>query len=100
MTETKLQLSPQAQSDLNEIWHYTAEHWNREQANTYALALRKSLELIASMPGIGRELRLTDPPVRIHPSGQHIIVYRLLDGLVSIERIPAARQNWQELLSD
>ncbi|GLQ53674.1 hypothetical protein GCM10010862_09330 [Devosia nitrariae] len=34
-TESPYKLSPAPESDLSEIWRYTARKWSREQADSY-----------------------------------------------------------------
>jgi toxin ParE1/3/4 len=36
-------LSPRAQADLDEIWEYTAERWDEDQANRYILDIRDAI---------------------------------------------------------
>ena len=47
-------LSPRAQSDLDEIWDYTARHWSIDQAETHIRQLWHDIEAIVANPAIGR----------------------------------------------
>ena len=98
MPGTEPRLSPQAQKDLRDIWLYGVDKWSREHANAYVNSLRHSIEMIGSRPRMGRELKNIKPPVRVHTSGQHVIVYQIVDDHVEVIRIPASRQDWQTLL--
>lgn len=94
----KLRLTPAAEADLEEIWHYTATKWGDTQADRYIDGLAETFDMIASMPGIARERDEFTPPVRIHPSGRHVVVYHVESGMVLVIRVLAMRQNWMGLL--
>ena len=89
-------LAPAA--DLEDIWRYTARNWSIDQADRYTDALVAAFGTLVAMPSIARERREFDPPVRVHPIAQHVIVYRIeADHLVSL-RVLDGRQNWQAAL--
>lgn len=50
------------------------------------------------MPGRARERPEFDPPVGIHPSGAHIVVYRIEGDHLAILRVLGGRQDWQAIL--
>ena len=50
------------------------------------------------MPEMARERPEFDPPVRIHPSAEHLIVYRLEDDHRAILRVLGGGQDWQAIL--
>ncbi len=90
-------LSPEAQSDLNGIWDYTAEMWSLDQADAYLLGLDEKLRFLCSSPEIARERPEIDPPVRLHPYRSHLIIYRIEETHLAIIRVVHNRQNWQAL---
>lgn len=45
---SQYRLSPAAESDLSDIWDFTARQWNKDQAERYLLTIRQRLEAIAS----------------------------------------------------
>ncbi|MCB9931460.1 MAG: type II toxin-antitoxin system RelE/ParE family toxin [Alphaproteobacteria bacterium] len=101
MARTRLssyRLRPAAQADLEGIWRYTAEQWSADQADRYVDGLQATIALLVSMPEIARERREFVPPVRIHPSARHLIIYRIEDDILAVLRIVAQRQNWRALL--
>lgn len=94
-----LRLTPQAEADLEEIWLYGATEWSAGQADKYIDGLMAVLNLLCDMPGLAHERSEFRPPVRIHPSGSHLIIYRLEDGgFLDVLHILGGRQNWQRLL--
>ncbi|WP_108257626.1 type II toxin-antitoxin system RelE/ParE family toxin [Mangrovicoccus ximenensis] len=90
-------LAPAAAADLEDIWLYSARTWSEAQAERYIDALAASFDTIAAMPEIGREHREFSPAIRIHPSGQHVILYRIEAEGISIYRVLGGRRNWRAL---
>lgn len=100
MSDAKpLRLLADARSDLGDIWLYSADMWGQAQADRYTTALERSFKTIASMPGIGREYPEFNPPVRILPSAEHLIVYFDLEEEVLVIRVLGSRQDWREILN-
>lgn len=91
-------LTPAAETDLEDIWLYTAYTWSVAQADRYTDALERAFETLLAMPEIARERREFSPPVRVHPSAQHVILYRIEDDHLVILRVLGGRQNWQAIL--
>lgn len=91
-------LTPRAVADIEEIWRYGAEMWSADQADRYIDDLERCFALIAAIPTIARERQEFAPTVRIHTHGQHLIIYRFADGLVTVIRILGGRQDWRRLL--
>jgi len=91
-------LAPTAATDLEDIWLYTARNWSVEQADRYTDALQTAFETLVAMPEIARERPEFDPPVRVHPSAQHVIIYRIEAGHLVILRVLGGRQNWRAFL--
>ena len=73
----RYRLSPAAENDLEKIWLYGARNWSNRQANRYSAMLKKSLDQLLAMPELTLERAIFTPSVRIHPSGRHLIVYRI-----------------------
>jgi toxin ParE1/3/4 len=95
---TGYRLTPKAEDDLAAIWRLSAETWSAAQADTYLDTLVATIETIVAMPTLARERPEFDPPVRIHPTAEHVIIY-LIDGdIVVVIRILGGRQNWRAIL--
>lgn len=95
---TGYRLTPAARNDLEDIWLYSAQQWSVEQADRYADILEDTIDQLLFMPEMGRARSEFDPPVRIHPSAEHLIVYRIENDHLSIVRILGAGQDWQAIL--
>ena len=94
-----LRFLAEARNDLRDIWLYSADRWGEAQADRYNMGLERSFQTISSMPGIGREHPEFDPPVRILPSAEHLIVYLDLEDEVLVVRVLGARRNWRAVLA-
>ena len=95
---TTYRLTPAAQSDLEDIWLYTAQRWSVAQADRYTDILEDTLERLVFMPQMARERVEFEPPVRIHPSAEHLIVYRIEQDRLVVLRVLGAGQDWQAIL--
>jgi toxin ParE1/3/4 len=91
-------LAPAAEADLEDIWLYTARNWSIDQADRYTDALEAAFDTLVAMPEIARERREFDPPVRVHPCAQHVIIYRIEADHLVILRVLGGRQDWQAAL--
>ena len=93
-------LRPAAIADLGAIWRFGATTWDGDQADRYADGLFAVFGLLADFPDLAQERRDFTPPVRIHPVGTHLIVYRLEPQGLEIIRIQHARQDLTDILQD
>lgn len=84
---------PAAEADLGNIWRDGVERWGIAQADRYADNLFALFDLLAEFPERGRARNEFLPPVRIHPSGVHLVIYQLEGQGVEIIRILHAHQN-------
>ena len=93
-------LRPAARADLAKIWTDGAMTWGADQADRYADGLFAVFDLLAEFPELARERAEFAPPVRIHPSGSHLVIYRPEGQGVEIIRILHAHQNLMAYLND
>lgn len=100
MPDLTLDILPQADADLEDIWLYTAHTWSIAQADHYIITLHRSFEMLCDMPTIARERPEITPPVRIHPSGQHYVIYRVVGETLTVLRVIHNRRSWQTLLGE
>ncbi|MBY6058535.1 type II toxin-antitoxin system RelE/ParE family toxin [Leisingera daeponensis] len=100
MAEARWRIRPAARADLAAIWRYGLETWGEAQADAYADSLFALFDLLADFPGMARERSEFTPPVRIHPTGAHLVIYRLEQGRPDVLRILHARQDLTAFLSD
>lgn len=80
-------LSPRAQADLDEIWDYTAERWDEDQADRYIHDIRAAIEAIASDPRRGRACDYIRSGYRKYQAGSHMLFFRIIHGGIDVVRI-------------
>lgn len=81
-------LSPAARADLEDIWDYTRDQWDAEQAEAYLRVLQRAIERAAQDPRIGRTCDEIRAGYRKLAAGSHTLYYRLTrDGVVDIVRV-------------
>jgi toxin ParE1/3/4 len=93
-------LRPAAETDLSNIWQASAAQWGIGQADSYIDGLFAVFDLLAEYPELARERTAFSPPVRVHPAGSHLVIYRLEDQTVEIIRVLHSRQNLAAYLQD
>ena len=91
--------TPQADSDLDEIWYYIAtKSRSVEIADRLIDSVTDRFFLLASHPNIGRardeDLR---PGLRSFPVGEYVIIYRIQDEDVLILRVLRGSRNIEAL---
>ncbi|GAB3757875.1 type II toxin-antitoxin system RelE/ParE family toxin [Microlunatus parietis] len=81
-------LSPAARADLDEIWDYTRERWDADQAEKYLRELQPAIERAVGDPRIGRACDEVRAGYRRLAAGSHQVYYRVTDdGIVDVVRI-------------
>lgn len=78
---------PAARDDLEDVWDYTIARWDVEQAIQYTDEIETACEILCESPLMCRERDEYNPPVRMHPHGEHLIVYVIDDKGILIVRI-------------
>lgn len=90
-------LTNAADEDVTNLFLAGASLFGVPQAKAYHAALNRVFSLIADNPKIAREREELSPPLRIHPFGSHIIIYKIEDdGDVLIIRVRHAHEDWQD----
>ncbi|MDX6750455.1 type II toxin-antitoxin system RelE/ParE family toxin [Geminicoccaceae bacterium 1502E] len=88
-------LTRRAEADIIEIYIRGVQAFGLAEADAYHRKLEQAFQLLAQFPQIAPERAEIDPPVRIHPCGSHIIIYRAAaDGEVLIIRVRHSREDW------
>lgn len=82
--------------DLEHIWEYTARTWSEEQADKYFHLLLNGIETICLYPEIGRSLEGVKQGQRVLEAGKQLIIYKLKNKEVFIDRILHIRMNIKE----
>jgi toxin ParE1/3/4 len=88
-------LSPLAQSDLGDIWDYTADRWGLGQAEKYTRDIWQRIEAVAERPAIGQECSDIRAGYHKISCGSHVLFYRFTAGGIDIVRILHERMDFQ-----
>jgi toxin ParE1/3/4 len=83
-----------ADQDLQRLYLQGLEQFGPNQADRYVMGLRASIALLLDHPYVARERTEHRPPVRVHPYGSHLIVFRIDPAGIEILRIRHGRENW------
>lgn len=82
----QLRLTPLAESDLEDIWLYTFEHWSIEQANRYHRDLVATMEALARGEKTGRVCTVREGYLQ-YAAGSHIVFYRETETTLDVTRV-------------
>ena len=83
-------LSVQAETDLADIWVYSAEQWNLEQADQYIDALLSRFDWLCDNPQLWRPRPDITEGLYSYPQQSHVIYFRAQGdprGLIEIVRV-------------
>ena len=89
-----------AQHDLEDIWLFSFENWSVDQANKYYELVLKEIELICENPNRGRAIPTIKALHRIWQIKSHLIVYKVEQDRIWVDRILHYRMNIEERLGD
>ena len=90
-------VSQKAQAEIIDIYLYGVEHFTEQQSDSYHASLSAAFDILAQNPELARERTELEPPVRVHPHGSHLIIYRIEDDRdIFIISIRHAREDWQD----
>lgn len=85
---SKFVLTPSARLDMVDIWEYTSQTWDDEQAETYVRQLNYGFERLAEMPSIGQDYKHARKGYRKYQILRHLIFYHVIsDDLIEIVRV-------------
>lgn len=91
-------LTNAAADDVTAIFARGAAEFGLAQAEKYHAGLERIFEFLAANPRAARERGEFSPPVRLHPFGVHVVVYRIVGDDILVVRVPHGRQDWQSWL--
>lgn len=85
---TRYVLSPAARADLEQIWEYSSERWDDDQAEEYLREVQRGIERVVANPRIGRACDEVRPGYRKHAVESHTLYYRIAgNDVIDVVRI-------------
>ena len=91
-------LSPRAQTDLDEIWHYTESRWGTGQAEAYIRQLARDIKAIAAKPTLARPCPEVREGYHKFKSGSHMLFLRQNKDGIEIIRVLHERMDSEQHL--
>ena len=86
-------LRPTAEADLAEIWRFTAERWDIDQADRYFATINRALSALAATPSLGRACDDIREGYRRYPAGSHVVFYQIAPDHIDVVRILHGRMD-------
>jgi toxin ParE1/3/4 len=83
----RLQFTPAAERDLDQIWQFTLERWGKQQASRYLGVLRSSCLALARGDTISQSAEHIRQGYRKARSGKHILYFRDTHDAMVVVRI-------------
>jgi len=81
------EISKLALEDLNDIWGFSAEQWSKQQANNYYNEIIKVIRDICNNSEIGKPIDYIKEGHRTISVKSHMIVYKINENIIYIDRI-------------
>lgn len=89
--------SPEAASDIDQIWDYSAAHWGADQADRYTDEIRDNCYALARGLKRGRAVDIRHGYLK-YPTGTHVVYYLDRGDRLDIIRVLHARMDSAEHL--
>jgi toxin ParE1/3/4 len=90
----RLRRSPDADSDIDDIYLHGAKQFGVPEADRYIDGVADAFEMIAQFPMMAMERDEIQPPVRVYRYRSHLIVYRIMNDEVYVTRILHYSMDW------
>jgi len=85
--KSRYEISELAIQDLEGIWQFTVGNWSVKQANKYYELLIEAIEQICKFPQIGKSIESIKKHHRMYQVKSHLIIYKIVDDFIWIDRI-------------
>ena len=95
----KFELSELALEDIDSIWEYTLLNWSISQAEKYYKEIFDTIELICTNPKSGTSLNEVKASHRKRLVGSHMIVYKVQNEIVFVDRVLHQRMDIENQLN-
>jgi len=93
------ELSPEADTDIEEIFDYTEREFGLEQAVAYVSGFDDVFVQLIHNPELGKERKEIRKGLRSLLKGKHIVFYRILEDRIRIVRILHGNRDLQKFLT-
>ena len=83
----RIDISVEAEEDIDQIAEYTTRTWGWRQTNHYLAKLEDGFSLLVQNPSIGRSCDSIRPGLRRFKIGKHVVFYILEPNCILIVRV-------------
>lgn len=94
----RVEISPAAAVDLDEIWFYGAEQWSFKQANRYQNNLLDMAQFLAEHPELGKDRSEIKSGYKSYTVGSHILFFWENDDILRVIRVLHKRMDYMRHL--
>lgn len=94
----RIEFTPKAQRDVEEIWDYSFERFGFEKAEAYLRELQRAAETVAEDPRRGLACDNIRSGYRKFPVGSHILFFRASESRIVIVQILHQRMDFERHL--
>jgi toxin ParE1/3/4 len=94
----RLEFTPRAQRDIEEIWNYSFNRFGAEHAEAYIRDLQRAAQAVAEDPRRGRVCDDIRAGYRRFSVGSHVLFFRAAEERVIVIRIPHQRMDFERHL--
>lgn len=91
-----VQRTPRADQDLEELWFFIAQD-DPAAADRWLEALDQKIRLLADNPMMGTARPDIARELRYHPVGNHLLLYRVIQGGIEIVRVVHGARDLMDL---
>ena len=95
---SRLEFTPKARQDVEDIWSYSVEQFGIEKAESYLRDIQRACETVAKNPrrGVGCDhIRAGYRKVSV---GSHVVFYRVVERSVIVVRVLRQRMDFESRL--
>ncbi len=94
----RLEFTPRAQQDIEEIWNYSFERFGAKRAEAYIRDIDRAAQRVAEDPRRGRPCDDIRAGYRKFSVGSHVLFFRVAEGGLVVVRILHQRMDFERQL--
>ena len=100
MSPRRLDVSEDAERDLDSIFEYTVRTWGYERAIRYGESITETLNRLLTFPMLGHGRADLRPGMRAYAIAEHVVFYLVRDEQIYIVRVLHGREDFASAFAD
>lgn len=89
-----LDISPAAETDIDNIWFFGAKHWNVDQADHYQSQLLDMMSFLCDHPSLAKDRDEIKLGYKSYAIGSHIIFFVITEDTLRVIRVLHQRMDF------